>query len=103
MDQLLNSNKNPSLVSQQERRKHPREARSAKANYMVKGRWHKGSIQNISEGGAYIRAFQHRAFSPGESIFVIAKMKVLREQLRGKIAWVGPHGMGIEFQTTEPV
>jgi len=103
MDHLLNSNKNPSLASLQERRKHPRDDCFIDMNYMARNRWYRGSIQNISEGGAYIRAFQRRALSPGESIFVVAKMKVLREQLRGKIAWVGPHGMGIEFQTTEPV
>jgi Tfp pilus assembly protein PilZ len=61
-------------------------------------RW---TIRNISDGGDYIRAFQARRFSPGENIFLIARIRVLREQLRGKIAWVGPHGMGVEFQTTE--
>jgi hypothetical protein len=34
-------------------------------------------------------------------MFLVARIRVLRHQLRGKIAWVGPHGMGIEFKTTE--
>jgi hypothetical protein len=101
MDRHLKSKKNPSLSSSQERRKHPREARSIKANYLVKGHWHKGSIQNISEGGAYIGTSAGRTFSPGEGIFMVAKITFLREQVRGKIAWVGPYGMGVEFQRTE--
>jgi hypothetical protein len=101
MDRLLKSNKNPSLASSQERRKHSREARSIKANYLVRGLWHKGSIQNISEGGAYIGTSEGRTFSPGEEIFLVARIKFLREQVRGKIAWVGPQGMGVKFQTTE--
>ena len=101
MDHLLNSNKNPALASREERRKHPRKVCFIKANCMVQGRWHEGSIQDISKGGAYIRGFQSRTFSPGESIFLVVRIRVLREQLRGKIAWVGPHGMGVEFQPTE--
>jgi hypothetical protein len=103
MKHLLKSNKNPSVASQQERRKHPRQARSIETNYQVEGRWHKGSIRNLSQGGAYIRTFQGRALSPGEDIFLIARIRVLREQFRGKIAWVGPQGMGVEFQTTERI
>jgi hypothetical protein len=103
MEHLLASKKNLSLSSSQERRKHPREARSIKANYLVRGRWHKGSIQNISEGGVYIGTPEGRTFSRGDGIFLVARITFLREQLRGKIAWVGPHGMGVEFQRTECV
>ena len=103
MDRHLVSKKNPSQSSSQERRKHIREARSIKANYLVKGHWHKGSIQNISEGGAYIGTSEGRTFSPGEGIFMVAKITFVREQVWGKIAWVGPHGMGVEFQPTECV
>ena len=102
MDEPLNSNRHP-LESPEERRKHDRESRSIKTNYMVKGRWHRGSIQNISEGGAYIGTFEGRTFSPGEGIFLVARIRFLREQVKGKIAWVGPHGMGVEFQTEECV
>lgn len=100
MNDVFELIKQPRLEALQERRKHNRKACSIKADYMVQGRWHRGSIQNISEGGAYIRRFDSRTFSPGEGIFLVAQIRVLREQLRGKIAWVGPHGMGVEFQTT---
>jgi len=102
MDQLLNSNKNPTLASLQERRKHPRDDCFIEANYLSRNRWYRGSIQNISEGGAYIQTFQDRRFSPGENIFLVARIRFLREQLRAKITWVGPHGIGVEFQVTEP-
>jgi len=101
MDYLLNSNKNPALASHEEKRKHPREECFIEANYLTRDRWYRGSIQNISDGGAYIRSFHGRTFSPGEDIFLIAQIRVLREQLRGKIAWVDPYGMGVEFQPME--
>jgi hypothetical protein len=37
MDHLLNSNKNPSLASRHERRKHPRDDCFVEANYMTVG------------------------------------------------------------------
>jgi hypothetical protein len=103
MERHLKSKKNPIPSSSQDRRKHSREVRSIKANYLVKGDWHKGSIQNISEGGAYIGTSESRTFSPAEEIFLVAKITFLRDQVRGKIAWVGPHGMGVEFQRTESI
>jgi len=83
------------------RRKNNRMACRIKANYMVKGRWHKGSIQNISEGGAYILTFEDKTSVSGEGIFLVAHGRVLLEQLRGKIAWVGPYGVGVVFQAAE--
>jgi hypothetical protein len=103
MEHPLTFKKNQSSSSSKERRKHPREARSIKANYLVKGHWHKGSIQNISEGGAYIGTSEGMRFSPGDGVFMVAKITFLREQVRGKIAWVGPRGMGVEFQRTEGI
>jgi Tfp pilus assembly protein PilZ len=101
MDYLLNSNKNPALASHEEKRKHPREDCFIEANYMTRDRWYRGSIQNISDGGAYIRTFPGRTFSPGEDIFLIARIRVLPEQFRGRIAWMGANGVGVEFQPTE--
>jgi len=91
----------PPLGTFREKRKNNRMACRIKANYMVKGRWHKGSIQNISEGGAYILTFEDKTSSPGEGIFLVAPIRFLREQLKGKIAWMDSYGMGVEFQTTE--
>jgi len=101
MDDLLESFKKPLLGSLQERRRHNRKVCSIEANYMTLGRWHKGSIKNISDGGAYITSIRGEQFSPNEKVFLVARIRVLREQLRGKIAWVGAHGIGVEFQTPE--
>lgn len=68
---------------------------------MVKGRWHRGLIQNMGDGGAYILTGRGEQFSPGEEVFLVARIRVLRDQIRGKVAWRGPHGMGIEFRTKE--
>ena len=103
MDDLFLSLKKLQLGSSQEKRKHPRKDCSIKAHYTVKGRWHRGSIQNISDGGAYISSIRGEQFSPSEEMFLVARIRVLRHQLRGKIAWVGPHGMGVEFQTGERI
>jgi len=97
MDDIFKLVKKPRLGASQERRKHNRKACSIKANYMLQGLWHRGLIQNISDSGAYISSIRGEQFSPGEEVFLVAKIKVLREQVRGKIAWVGPYGMGIEF------
>ena len=94
--------KNP-RGSLQERRKYNRKPCSIEANFEVKGRWHRGSIRDMSEGGAYIRTFPCGSFSSGESIFLIAGGRVLREQLRGRIAWKDAYGMGVEFQNEESV
>ena len=101
MDDLLESFKKPLLGSLQERRRHNRKVCSIEANYMTLGRWHKGSIKNISDGGAYITSIRGEQFSLNEKVFLVARIRVLREQLRGKIAWVGAHGIGVEFQTPE--
>ena len=68
---------------------------------MVQNRWYRGCIQDISAGGAYVEAMESRVFSPGEHILLVARIRVLREQLRGKIAWVGLYGMGVKFQFLE--
>jgi len=54
MNDVFKLDEKPHLEALQERRKTSRKDCSIKAHHMVKGHWHKGSIQNISESGAYI-------------------------------------------------
>jgi hypothetical protein len=103
MHDAFDSIEEPPLGEIRERRKDNRMACRIKANYMVKGRWHKGSIQNISDGGAYILTFEDKTSSPGEGIFLVARITFLREQLRGRIAWMDSYGMGVEFQNADRV
>jgi hypothetical protein len=100
METLDVSLKNLPHESTQERRKHPRNACFIEAYYMVQGCGYKGSIQNISEGGAYLSVKGERFF-PGDEIFLVARIRLLRDQLRGRIVWVGTNGMGVEFQIPE--
>jgi len=101
MNDVFKVTEKPGMEPFQERRNSKREECSIKANYMVKARWHQGLIQNISDSGAYITPIKGKQFSPGEKIFLVARIRVLRDQVRGKIAWLGHHGMGIEFTTTK--
>jgi hypothetical protein len=87
-------------TSKRERRKHPRRTCSMEAYYMVQGHWYKGSIKDISKGGVYLRSIQAGKFSPGEDIFLVFQLRVLREQRRSKIIRVGSRGIGVEFQTS---
>jgi len=103
MDDLLNSIKNPALGSREERRRHPRKVCNIEANYMAQGHWHKGSIRNISDGGAYISSMRGERFFPSDYIFLVARIEVMRGRVRGKIAWVGLQGMGVEFETGERI
>ena len=88
--------------SMQERRQHPRHTCAMKIYYLVQGTWHRGSIQNISEGGVYIRSIQRRKYSKGEAILMLVELRVLRDQIRGKIIRAGSDGIVVAFQTSEP-
>jgi hypothetical protein len=82
-------------------RLHSRETCFIESDYMLQNGWYRGCIQNIGAGGAYVQASESCAFSPGEEILLIARNGVLREQLRGKIVWVGLYGMGVKFLISE--
>lgn len=89
------------IGSRKEKRLHPREACSIETGYMIQNRWYRGHIRDIGPGGVYVEAMQSRVFSPGMDILLVAKIQVLREQLKGRIAWVGMYGMGVKFQLPE--
>jgi Tfp pilus assembly protein PilZ len=98
MDDLSKFFKKLRARSTQERRKHPRKACFIELDYMVQERWYKGAMQDISEGGAYVRT--GRRLSPGENILLVIPLKIMGDQLRGRIVWAQTHGMGVEFQAS---
>jgi hypothetical protein len=100
METIVESFRNLPHDPTQERRKHPRNDCFIEAYCMVQGCGYKGSIQNVSEGGAYI-SMRGEKFFPGDEIFLVARIRLLRDQLRGRIIWVGSNGMGVEFQMPE--
>jgi len=69
---------------------------------LVQGSWYRGSIKNISEGGVYIRSIQGWKYSKGEAILMLVELRVLRDQIRGKIIRAGSEGIAVEFDTSEP-
>ena len=86
----------------QERRLHPRHGSFVRVDYLVLGSWYRGSIQNISEGGAYIRSIREGQFFEGQPILIGVELRVLRDQIRGKIIRAGSDGFGVAFNTSEP-
>lgn len=101
METLLKSFKKLCLEARGERRKHPRHSVYIKVHYMVRGCWYKGYIRNISEGGAYIQSASERKVSPDEDILLIVELKVLLDQIKGRITWMGSHGFALAFRTSE--
>ena len=69
---------------------------------MVRDHWYKGSIRNISQGGAYILLDRQKKFSPGEDILLVVDLRVVLDQIKAKIVWNGSHGFGVAFDTSEP-
>jgi hypothetical protein len=88
--------------SMQERRQHPRHACAMKVYCLVQGTWHRGSIQNISKGGVYIRSIRQGQFPEGEAILMLVEVRVLRDQIRGKIIRIASDGIAVAFHTSEP-
>lgn len=97
MPNLFESYRRLQIISKEERRRHARKACFIETDYQVQNRGYKGSIQNIGEGGAYIRT--GRRFSPDEDISLSVPLKTLFGPLRGRIVWAGAQGVGVEFQT----
>jgi hypothetical protein len=67
-------------------------------DYTVRGYSYKGFMQNISEGGAYVRSNKARWFLSGEDIALMIPLRILGDHIEGRIAWARPHGMGIMFE-----
>jgi hypothetical protein len=99
---LFKSLRRPSRASLQERRLHPRRDCHIKVYYLAQGSWYRGSIHNISEGGVYIRSIQGGKYSEGEAILMLVELRVLRDQIKGKIIRAGSDGIAVAFQTSEP-
>jgi len=69
---------------------------------MVRDNWYKGSIRNISQRGAYILLDRQKKVSTGEDILLVVDLRVVLDQIKGKIVWNGSHGFGVAFDTSEP-
>jgi len=99
---LFKSLRKLSPRSMQETRRHSRYTSFIRVYYLVGRSWYRGSIQNISEGGLYIRSIQKGKYSTGDPILAVVEFGVLRHQVRGRIIRIGSDGIAVEFETSEP-
>ena len=102
MQNFLKFFKKRRLNEHGERRKYPRYPYFIKAHYMLRGRWYKGYIENISEGGAYIVPDLQKKVPLGEDILLVVKLRVLLDQIKCRVAWRKSRGMGVAFDTSDP-
>jgi len=81
-----------------DQRKHPRTPCSIITDYAVTERLHKGTIKNISPGGAYIA--DRPLFPVNQEIyqsFFIPNFEIPIRS-KSKIIWVGSDGFGVQFE-----
>jgi hypothetical protein len=102
MLRLFKSLRKPRPRLMLESRRHPRYASLIKVYYLVRGSWYRGSIQNVSVGGLYIRCIKKGKYSTGDPILAVVEFGVLRHQVRGRIIRIGSDGIAVEFDTSEP-
>ena len=80
-----------------EKRRYPRKACFIDVDYVVRGRSYNDILNNISQGGACIRT--QKPFHPGDKVALDFPLLELRTHVEGRIAWVGPRSIGIEFRS----
>ncbi len=81
-----------------DQRKQPRTPCSIITNYTVDNRLHKGTMENISPGGAYIA--NQPLFPVNQEIsqsFFIPNFEIPIRSM-SKIIWVGSDGFGVQFE-----
>jgi hypothetical protein len=96
---LFQSIRRPGSDAVPEKRRYPRRECLNELNYMVRDRWYKGTVRNISDGGVYINAGAR--FYRGAEILLDLSSPLSGGKLQGVIAWVGLRGMGVKFGKTE--
>lgn len=80
-----------------DKRRYPRKACFIEVDYVVRGRSYNDIVNNISQGGACVRT--QRPFFPGDEISLDFSLLGLRTHIEGRIAWVDPRSIGIEFRS----
>jgi hypothetical protein len=81
-----------------DQRKQPRRPCSIITEYTVGNRLHKGTMKNISPGGAYIE--NRPLFSVSQEIsqsFFIPNFEIPIRS-KSKIIWIGSNGFGVQFK-----
>jgi len=81
------------------KRAHPRTPCLLIVDYVTRGSAYRDFIKDISAGGAFIES--SRPFPIGPEITLVFSSQVHQKPVRiiGEIAWTGPHGIGVRFNT----
>ncbi len=83
-------------MTAKDKRERVRISISRGADFAVKDRVYRSSIENTSSSGVFIKTEER--FSEGQDIsMTIESPKFEDEKRTGKIARVAPHGIGVEF------
>jgi Tfp pilus assembly protein PilZ len=87
-------------MTTKERRRYVRVARLRFVEFVVGGRTYHGTIENKGDGGVFIKTKEH--FYAGQDISMTYESSIfLREERKGTMVWVGPQGVGVEFNCPE--
>jgi Tfp pilus assembly protein PilZ len=83
-------------------RENPRKSCLINADYRIKGSSFRSYILDISIGGVFIET--HERIPVGEKIVLNFTLPSLSQpfSMTGKIAWSGPQGFGVKFETLPP-
>lgn len=69
-------------------------------DYVIEDRVYRDFIRNISDGGAFIDT--RGAFFVGQEVSLALPFPVSLKRITGKVAWVGPQGVGVNFLVIAP-
>jgi len=69
-------------------------------DYVIEDRVYRDFIRNISDGGAFIDT--RGAFFVGQEVSLALPFPVSLKRITGKVAWVGPQGIGVNFLVIAP-
>jgi len=93
---LFESIRKPPYDYDLEKRNSKRTACLIPVAFTVKGQTYRDSIENLSQGGAFIHTFW--SFSVGEEISLELPPQDNGGSKDGHVVWIGPEGIGVKFR-----
>jgi Tfp pilus assembly protein PilZ len=69
-------------------------------DFVIEDRVYRDFVRNISDGGVFIDT--RGAFFVGQEVSLALPFPVSLKRITGKVAWVGPDGIGVKFLVIAP-
>jgi len=69
-------------------------------DFVIEDRVYRDFVRNISDGGVFIDT--RGAFFVGQEVSLALPFPVSLKRITGKVAWVGPQGIGVNFLVIAP-